>query len=69
MSVTVLTTDQTLGRVHRDGPHRVLAKVLRHFEDQSFAVVVGFQRVQNRGQIAIELHVDDGADDLSDFAF
>jgi len=30
--------------------------------------VVGLQRVQDRGQMAVELHVDDRADDLGDFA-
>ena len=29
---------------------------------------VGFQRVQDLRQMAVELHVDDGADDLGDVA-
>src|SRR3546814_3800466 len=38
------------------------------FEDEAVAVILGFQRVQNRGQGAGELDVDDGADDLGDAA-
>jgi len=60
---------QTLGRVHRDGAHGVLAKVLCHLKDQAVALVVGFQRVQNRRQVVVELDVHNGPDDLSDFAF
>jgi hypothetical protein len=29
-------------------------------------VVAGFQRVEDRGQMIIEVHVNDGADDLGD---
>jgi hypothetical protein len=40
--------------------------VLGHLEHQPLAVVVGLERVQDRGQVAVELHVDDGADHLGD---
>ncbi len=63
-----LTANQTFGRVHSDRTNRVFAKVLCHFEHQRLAVVVGGQRVQNRGQRVAELHVDHGADHLRDFA-
>src|SRR3546814_4622104 len=36
--------------------------------DETVAVVVGFERVQNRGELTGELDVDDGADDLCDAA-
>jgi len=62
------TPDDAFGCVHRDGAHGVLAKVLGHFEHQPLAVVVGFQRVQDRRQRAVELHVHDGADDLGHLA-
>ena len=60
--------DQALGRVHRDGAHGRLAEVLGDLEHQALAVVVGFERVQDLRQLAVELHVDDGADDLGDLA-
>ena len=59
--------DQTFGRIHGDGADGVFAKMLRHFQDQLLAVVVGFQRVQDRGQLIFELYVNDGADHLRDF--
>jgi hypothetical protein len=42
--------DKTLGRVHRDAADGVFAQVLGNFQDQALAVVVGLQRVQDRGQ-------------------
>ncbi len=42
--------------------------MLGDFEHQALAVVVGFQRVQDFRQMAFELDVDDGADDLRDVA-
>jgi hypothetical protein len=59
-----LAAHQTFGGVHGDGAHGVLAQVLRHFQHQAVAIVVGFKRVEDRRQIAIELHVDDGPDHL-----
>jgi hypothetical protein len=63
-----LAAHEALGRVHGDGAHCVLAQVLGHFQHQPLAVVVGLERVENRGQITLELHVDDGADHLGDLA-
>ena len=42
--------------------------MLGDLEHQAVAVVAGLERVQDRRQIAVELHVDDGADDLRDAA-
>ena len=61
----LLAAHQAFGRVHGDGAHGVLAEVLGDFEHQAVAVVVGLERVQDRRQVAVELHVDDGADDLA----
>src|SRR5690606_13749951 len=59
---------QAFGRVHRDAAHRAFAEMLRDLENEAVAVVLGFQRVQNLRQMIVELHVDDGADDLRDAA-
>ena len=64
----VLAAHQALGGVHRDAAHGVFAQVLGDFQHQARALVVGLQRVENGRQIAVELHVDDGADDLGDAA-
>ena len=46
--------------------------MLRDFEHQPPALILGLERIENRRQVALELHVDDRADDLrnaSDFVF
>ena len=63
-----LAAHETFGRVHRDAAHRDLAEMLGDFEHQAVAVVGGLERVQDLGQVAVELDVDDGADDLGDAA-
>ncbi len=61
-----LAAHETFGRVHGDGAHGVLAQVLRHLEHEARAVVVSFERIEDRRQMIVELHVDDGACDLVD---
>ena len=61
-----LAAHQAFGRVHGDGAHGVFAQMLRDFEHEAIAVVRRLQRVQNLRQMPVELHVDDGADDLGD---
>ena len=63
-----LAAGQAVGRVHGDRADDVLAEVLGDFEDQAVAVVVGFERGEDRRQLALERDVDDGADDLRDLA-
>ena len=63
-----LAANQTFGGVHGDGAHGVFAEMLRDFENQAVADIDGLQRVQDRRQVLVELHVDDGADDLTDLA-
>ena len=63
-----LAANQTFGRVHRDAAHVVLAEVLGDFEHEAAAPVGRFERVENRRKVAVELHVDDGADHLDDAA-
>ena len=64
----LLAAHQAFGDVHGDGAHGVLAEMLGDFEHQAVAMVVGLQRVQDRRQVAVELDVDHGADDLGDAA-
>ena len=61
-----LAAHQALGGVHRDGAHRGFAEMLGDFEHQTVALILGLERVQDRRQMTLELHVDDGADDLGD---
>ena len=63
-----LAAHQTFGRIHGDGAHGVLAEVLRDLEHEPIAVVLGLERIQNLRQVTVELHVDDGARHLAEFA-
>ena len=45
-----LAAGQPVGRVHRDGADGVLTEMLRHFEHQAVAVVVGLERREDRRQ-------------------
>ena len=64
----LLAAHEALRNVHGDAAHRVLAELLGDFEHEAVAVVDRLERVENRGQVAVELHVDDGADHLGDAA-
>jgi hypothetical protein len=63
-----LAAHQTFGGVHRDAADGVLTEVLRDLEHEAVALVVGFERVQDRRQMILEGDVDDGADHLTDLA-
>ena len=64
----LLAAHQALRNVHGDAAHRVLAELLGDFEHEAMAVVGRLEGVENGGQVAVELHVDDGADHLGDAA-
>jgi hypothetical protein len=65
---------QTFGGVHGDRAHGVFAEMLRHLEHKANLLagarvdVGGLECVQDRGQLALELDVDDGADHLGEAA-
>jgi len=61
-----LAADQALGGVERDGAHVAAAQVLRDLQNQTVAGALHLQRVEDGGQCAFELNIDDGADDLGD---
>jgi hypothetical protein len=63
-----LAAGEAVGRVHRDSANRVLAEMLGDLEHEAVAVIVGFERREDLGQVAVERHVDDGADHLGDAA-
>ena len=59
---------QALGAVHRDRANLILAEMLRHLQHQTGTVVIALQRVQDRRQIAFELHVHHRTHHLGDRA-
>ncbi len=61
-----LSAREAFGRVHRDRANRRLAEMLRDFQHEAITLIFRLERVQNFGQVAVELHVDDGAHDLRD---
>src|SRR5262245_23684303 len=62
----LLAAHQAFAGVHRHRAHGRLAEVLGDFQHQPVALVLGLQRIEDRRQVTVELHVDDGADDLGD---
>ena len=65
----VLSAHQTFGSIHRHGAHGGFTQMLRHFQDQAVAAVLGFQRVHDLRQMAaVKLHVHHGAHHLRDVA-
>ena len=64
----VLAAHQAFGRIHGYGAHGVFAEMLRDLEHEPVAVVLGLERVQDLRQLVVELHVDDGSQDLAHMA-
>ena len=59
-----LTPDQPISRVHGNGPQGVLSQMLGHLQNQPHIVILHLQGCHDRGQLAIKVHVHDGADNL-----
>mmetsp|Transcript_10743 Transcript_10743/g.25675 ORF Transcript_10743/g.25675 Transcript_10743/m.25675 type:complete len:533 (+) Transcript_10743:41-1639(+) len=63
-----LSTHKTLGGVHSNGTHCVLSKMLRDLEHQADGVLLHLKRVEDGGKLSIELHVNNGTNDLRDLS-
>ena len=59
-----LATRESVRGVHRDPTHGVLSEMLSNLEHEANLVILHLQRAHDGRQIALELHVHDGADDL-----
>ena len=59
-----LATDETLGGVQSDGTHVVTTEMLSDLEHESVLGTLNFESVENRGELARELHVNDGTNNL-----
>ena len=66
--VDLLTSDETLGGVQSDGSHVVATQVLGDFQNQSVLDPLHLKGVQNGGQVAFELHVDNGTNHLGNLS-
>jgi len=62
--VNGLATDETFSGVESDGSDVVATQVLGDFEDESVCNTINFKSVENWGKSSLELHVDDGTNNL-----
>ena len=63
-----LAADETLSGVESDGAHVVATQVLGDLEDEAVLGALNLERVENRRKLTLELHIDDGANDLRNLA-
>jgi hypothetical protein len=63
-------TDKSFGGVHSNGTDSVFTQVLGNLEDKTGLVFGDFdvKGVQDRGQVALELNIHDGTNDLGDLS-
>jgi hypothetical protein len=59
-----LATDETFSGVESDGSDVVATQVLGDLEDESVSDTFNFKSVENWGQSSLEVHVDDGTNNL-----
>ena len=62
----LLTSNETLSGVEGDGSHVVATKMLSNLEDESVVDTLHLKGVEDRWKVALELHIDDGTNDLGD---
>ena len=62
-----LATHEALRRVERNRTDRVATQMLGDLEDETVLGALDLEGVVDRREFSIELHVDDGTDDLGDF--
>ena len=63
-----LSTDETFGGVKSNGPDVVATQVLGDLKHESVLHTLDFKSVENWGQRTLELHVDDGTNNLRDLS-
>ena len=59
-----LASDETLSGIEGNGAHVVTTQMLGDLQHQSAADTLDLEGVQNGGQVTLELHIDDGTNDL-----
>src|SRR6266540_512108 len=62
----LLPAHEAFADIHGDRAHGRFAEMLGDLEHEAIALVLGLERVENGRQMPLEMHVDDGADDLGD---
>lgn len=64
-----LATHEAFGGVQSDGSHVVATEMLGDLEHESVFSSVDLKGVENWGQLSLELHVDDGTNNLRNLSF
>ena len=59
-----LATHETLRGVEGNGAHVVATQVLGDLEHEAVLSALDFESIHDRGQVTLELNVDDGTNDL-----
>ena len=62
--IDILPSDEAFSGVHGDGAYSGIAEMLGDFEDQSVIDAFHFKCVEDGWDLAFELYIDDGTDDL-----
>jgi hypothetical protein len=65
----ILTSDETLGGVQSNSSNVVASQVLGDFQNQSVLDSLHFECIENRWELAFELDIDDGTNDLRDLSY
>jgi hypothetical protein len=63
-----LATNETLSRVHSNGTHVVSTQVLGDLKDEDLFSIMDAQGIENGGEGALELDVDDGTNNLGNLS-
>ena len=63
-----LASDETLSGVEGNGAHVVTTEMLGDLQHESAVDTLDLEGVENGRQVTLELHIDDGTDDLRDLA-
>ena len=63
-----LASDETLSGIEGNGAHVVTTQMLGDLQHESAIDALDLEGVENGGQVTLELHIDDGTNDLRDLA-
>ena len=63
-----LATDETFSGVKSDGSHVVATQMLSDFKDETVLSALNLERVEDGRKFALELHIDDGTNNLGNLS-
>ena len=63
-----LASDEALSGVEGNGSHVVATEMLSNLKNESLTGILDLEGVENRREVALELNIDDGTNDLGNLA-